>query len=42
MTSNRDGWGRLLYATGISPAGVIVGWGVREGGRLHGFMLIPQ
>ena len=39
---NREGWGQLLSATGISPDGVIVGWGVRDGGRLHGFMLIPQ
>lgn len=38
---NREGWGQLLSATGISPDGVIVGYGVRDGGRLHGFMLVP-
>jgi probable HAF family extracellular repeat protein len=34
-------WG-LIDATGISTSGVIVGWGTRLDGLLHGFMLIPQ
>ena len=36
-----EGWD-LLSATGVSPDGAIVGWGVRSDGKLHGYMLIPQ
>ena len=38
---NPDGWDGLYDATGISPSGVIVGFGRRSDGKVHGFMLKP-
>jgi probable HAF family extracellular repeat protein len=37
-----QGWIQLLYATGINDKGEIVGLGVRRGGAIHLFKLIPR